>query len=199
AELEQQGLRKNTLIVFTGDNGSVGGEERLTMANGRRVIGQKGTMKEGGSRVPLIVNWPGTTPAGKVLPDLVDFSDFYVTFAELAGAKLPADLKLDGRSFAPQLRGEKGQPREFAFVQLNDEWYARNQQWKLTQAGDLFSMKDAPFDEIAVAKDSSDPAAKVARAQLQAALDELNPAGGKTAAKGEKSRKKAKKKAKDAA
>ncbi|MDZ4684726.1 MAG: sulfatase-like hydrolase/transferase [Planctomycetaceae bacterium] len=199
AELEQQGLRKNTLIVFTGDNGSVGGEERLTMANGRRLIGQKGTMKEGGSRVPLIVNWPGVTPAGKVLPDLVDFSDFYVTFAEVAGARLPEGLKLDGRSFAPQIRGEKGQPREFAFVQLHDEWYARNQQWKLTQAGDLFSMKDAPFDEIAVAKDSPDAAAKAARTQLQAALDELNPAGGKTAVKGEKSKKKAKKKAKAAA
>ena len=42
-------------------------------------------MLEGGSRVPLIVNWPGTTPAGKVRKDLTDFTDFLPTFAELAG------------------------------------------------------------------------------------------------------------------
>jgi arylsulfatase A-like enzyme len=198
AELDDLKLRQNTVIVFTGDNGSVGGDERLTMANGRRVVGQKGTLKEGGSRVPLIVNWSGTTPAGKVLPDLVDFSDFYVTFAELVGARLPADLKLDGRSFAPQLRGETGKPRDWAFVQLGEEWYARSRDWKLTQAGDLFSMKQAPFEEIAVPKDSTDSAAKAARTQLQAALDELNPAGGKTGTRGNKADKKAKRAAKKA-
>ena len=49
----------------------------------------KGTMLEGGSRVPLIVNWPGTTPAGKVLQDLTDFTDFLPTFAELAARSCP--------------------------------------------------------------------------------------------------------------
>jgi arylsulfatase A len=196
-ELDELNLRKNTLIVFTGDNGSVGGEERLTMANGKRVDGQKGSMKEGGSRVPLIVNWPGVTPAGKVLPDLVDFSDFYATFAELAGAKLPADVKLDGRSFAPQLRGEKGSPREWAFVQLQNEWYARSQTYKLTQGGDLLSMKDAPYTAPPADADSTD--AKAARAKLQAALDELNPAGGKTSTKTPNAKKKGKKKAAAAA
>jgi arylsulfatase A len=199
AELDSLKLRDNTVIVFTGDNGSVGGDERLTMANGRRVDGQKGTLKEGGSRVPLIVNWSGVAPAGKVLPDLVDFSDFYVTFAELAGAKLPDDVKFDGRSFAPQLRGEPGNPRDWAFVQLQNEWYARSRDWKLTQAGELFSMKQAPFEELPVAMDSAEPAAKAARSELQAALDELNPAGGKTSTKGNKSDKKAKRAAKKAA
>ena len=107
AELDTLGLRKNTLIVFTGDNGSVGQGE----VAGRAVAGAKGSMLEGGSRVPLIVNWPGVTPAGKVLDDLTDFSDFYATFADLAGAKLPDGVQFDGHSFAPQIRGEKGEPR----------------------------------------------------------------------------------------
>ncbi len=46
-------------------------------------------MLEGGSRVPMIVNWPGTTPAGKVGKDLTDLTDFLPTFAELAGSQLP--------------------------------------------------------------------------------------------------------------
>lgn len=199
AEVERLGLRQKTLIVFTGDNGSVGAPERLTMANGRRLDGQKGTLKEGGSRVPLIVSWPGVAPAGKVLPDLVDFSDFYATFAELAGAALPADLKLDGRSFAPQIRGERGRPRDWAFVQLQDEWYVRSAFWKLNQSGQLFSMKDAPYAETAIPADSTDPEAKAARAQLQAALDELNPSGGKSAPRREGGKKKAKKAAQSAA
>jgi arylsulfatase A len=188
AELDQQGLRKNTVIVFTGDNGSVGATERLTFASGKRIDGQKGSVKEGGSRVPLIVNWQGTTPVGKELPDLVDFSDFYVTFAELAGAKLPPDLKLDGRSFAPQLRGEKGTPREWAFVQLQDEWYARNLGWKLTQSGELFSMKNAPYEQIPA--DANDPVAKAARMQLKAALDGLNPGATTPGEKVKRNRKK---------
>jgi arylsulfatase A len=107
-ELDRLKLREKTLVVFVGDNGSV---DPGTI-HGRTVDGVKHELKEGGSRVPLIANWPGTVPAGKVVADLIDFTDFYVTFAELAGAKLPEGHKLDGQSFAPQLRGEKGHPRE---------------------------------------------------------------------------------------
>ena len=112
-------------------------------------------MLEGGSRVPLIVNWPGVTPAGKVLDDLTDFSDFYATFADLAGAKLPDGVQFDGHSFAPQIRGEKGEPRKSVFVQLGGEWYARDANWKLTQAGDLFDMHEAPWVEKPVPADAA--------------------------------------------
>jgi len=65
-------------------------------------------MQEGGSRVALIANWPGTTPAGVVNHDLTDFSDFFPTFADLGRAKLPANLTIDGHSFAAPLTGRKG-------------------------------------------------------------------------------------------
>ena len=181
AELDKLGLREKTLIVFTADNGTARfGADRSTLG-GRKINGQKGTMLEGGSRVPLIANWKGTMPAGRVLNDLVDFSDFFATFAELAGAKMPEGVTFDSRSFAPQLRGEKGAPRDWIFVQLGAKWYVREQGFKLTQSGELFDMSDAPFVEKPVAAESASDAAKAARARLQAALDKLSPAKGKVA------------------
>jgi arylsulfatase A len=112
AELERLKLRENTLIIFFGDNGTGKAWADRSTIGGRRLSGEKGSMLEGGGLVPLIANWPGTTPAGKVSPDLVDASDFFPTFAELAGVKLPDKAILDGRSLAAQLRGQKGQPRQ---------------------------------------------------------------------------------------
>ena len=186
AALEKLGLRERTLILFSADNGTstVGYTAEHDPAQitgsigGRRMHGRKGALLEGGSRVPLIASWKGTLPAGGVRNDLIDFSALLPTFADLAGAKLPEGVKFDGHSFAPQLRGEPGNPRDWIFVQLGRGWYARNDGWKLNQKGELFSLKDAPFAEIPVAADTTDAAAIAARKQLEGVLAELNPAGG---------------------
>ncbi|HND52130.1 MAG TPA: sulfatase-like hydrolase/transferase, partial [Pirellulaceae bacterium] len=154
AELDKLGLREKTLIVFSADNGTARFGSATSVINGRKINGQKGTLLEGGARVPLIANWKGSTPAGRVNNDLIDFSDFFGTFAEVAGAKPPTDAKLDSRSFAAQLRGEKGTPRDWVFVQLGARWYVREQGFKLNQAGELFDMSDAPFVEKPIADDS---------------------------------------------
>jgi arylsulfatase A len=167
AELEKLHLREKTLIVFTGDNGSV----PVGMVNGRPVNGRKSQVNEGGSRVPLIASWPGVTTAGKVLPDLTDFTDLLPTFAELAGVKVPADRKIDGHSLAPQLRGEAGTPRDWVYVQLREDKYVRSRGWKLTGKGELFDMKDAPWQELAVPVENAAPEAAKARADLQAVLE----------------------------
>ena len=113
AEIDKLGLRENTLIVFSTDNGTVGQPNTI---GGRKINGVKGTMLEGGARVPLIANWKGVAPAGRVLKDLVDFSDMLPTFAEVAGAKLPpgchhrrpqlcvADSRPEGQSARVDLR-----------------------------------------------------------------------------------------------
>lgn len=97
-------LRENTVIIFTTDNGS-GGGVRGTM-NGVRPSGGKASNYEGGVCEPFIVSWPGTVASGKETDALVDFSDLLPTFCELGGAKVPTDLTLDGRSFAPLLKGD---------------------------------------------------------------------------------------------
>ncbi len=178
AALEKLGLREKTLIIFSGDNGTA--LNNPSTIGGRMINGKKASMLEGGSRVPYIASWPGVTPAGKVSKDMVSFADQLPTFAELGGAKLPESVKIDGRSLAPQLRGEKGKPREWAYVQLGAKWYVREQGWKMNEAGELFDMSDAPFVEKAVAPDADTEVSKAARARLTAVLAELNPAGGKT-------------------
>ncbi len=174
AELDRLGLREKTLIVFSGDNGTAGSANKATV-DGRPLSGHKATMLEGGSRVPLIASWPGTLPAGKLSRDLIDFSDFFATFAELAGAKLPEGVKVDGRSFAAQLRGQTGQPREWAYVELDGKFYVRTADWKLNQAGELFDMSGAPFVEKLVTANAQTAAALAAREHLHAVLSELNP------------------------
>ncbi|MBY0508250.1 MAG: sulfatase-like hydrolase/transferase [Bryobacteraceae bacterium] len=178
AELDRLKLRENTLIVFVGDNGTGGNYAAVSTIRGKRLSGEKGSMLEGGANVPLIVNWPGHTPAGKVTAELIDSTDFHPTFAELAGAKLPPATVIDGHSFVPQLQGKPGQPREWIFIQLARQWYVRDAKFKLNQAGELFDMTKAPFEEPLIPAGSMNPAATSARQRLQAALDRLNPAGG---------------------
>lgn len=195
-ELDRLKLRDKTVILFTGDNGTAhfGAPAKI---NGQTIHGMKASMLEGGSRVPLIVNYPGTTPAGKVSPDLTDFSDFLGTFAALGGAKLPDGVTIDSHSFAPQIKGEKGAPRDWVYVELNGKSYVRDARYKLTNAGELFDLKDAPFKETFVPANSTDATVLAERNKLQGILDQLHTAagGGKNkAAKQAKAAKKAQKK-----
>ena len=169
-ELEKLKLREKTLIVYVGDNGTAKGGAELATVGGKKINGSKGSMLEGGALVPMIVNWPGTTPAGRVCPDMIDFSDYVPTFAAVAKAKLPENVVIDGQSFLPQIKGEKGTPREWAYVQLARMWYVRSMNWKLNEKGELYDMSGAPFEEKLVPADSTDPVAVAERAKLQAAL-----------------------------
>jgi arylsulfatase A len=178
AEIEKLGLREKTLIIFSADNGTA--LNYPSTIGGRMINGKKASMLEGGSRVPYIASWPGVTPAGAVSNDIVSIADQLPTFAELGGAKLPEGVKIDGVSLAPQLRGEKGTPREWAYVQLGKNWFVREQGWKMNEANELFDMSDAPFVEKPVAATEDTEASKAARARLTAVLADLNPAAGKT-------------------
>ncbi len=177
--VEKLKLREKTLLLFVGDNGTASTYANAATVHGRRLSGQKGSMLEGGSRVPMIANWPGTTPAGKTMDDLIDFSDFFPTFCALAGAKLPEGVVIDGHSFADRLKGKPGNPREWIYVELNGRWYARDKGYKLTKGGELLDMKEAPFVEKPIPSDTTDPAAIAARKRLQAVLEKLDPASGK--------------------
>ena len=171
AELDRLKLRENTLILFAGDNGSIR-PSAYTPVNGKLISGHKASMQEGGSHVPLIANWPGTTPVGSVNHDLIDFTDFFTTFAQLGGASLPQGVTLDGHSIAPQIKGQKGTPRDWVYVELMGKSFVRDARWKLVNDGAFYDMKDAPFNEIPVAKDTTDAAALAAMKKLQAVLDD---------------------------
>ena len=176
--LDSLKMRQNTIIVFMGDNGTAAeGASRATV-QGKKLSGKKGDMLECGSLVPWIVNWKGGGQSGKVINDLVDATDWMPTFAALTGAKLPENVILDGKSFAPQLKGEKGTPREWIFMELGNQWYVREEKWKLNRANELFDMRNAPFEEILIPADSKDEMAVSARQRLSGVLKSINPEGG---------------------
>ena len=133
-------------------------------------VGIKGDVAEGGVREPLIVNCPALVPAGRVCPDLTDFTDIFPTVLELAGVPPPPNLKLDGRSIAPQILGRPGNPREWVYAQLAGDYFIADHRFKLYGNGKLVDISDSPAAEKPVSE--TDEAAMKARQRLAAALGE---------------------------
>ena len=106
-----------------------------------------------------------------MLDDLFDLSDVVPTLADLAGVSLPTDLAIDGRSISPQLQGRRGNPRDWVFCQLKDEWFIRSRRWRLHHDGRLADMTDR-YDPRFVSPDENKAAAK-ARKRLRAAARDL--------------------------
>ena len=161
-----------------GDNGTAKPQADRATIGGKRLEGEKGSMKEGGGLVPFLINWRGVAAVGKVNPNMADASDLLPTFAEVAGVPVPTDRVMDGKSLVPYLKGETTPLRPWVYNQLGPNWYVREAGWKLNQAGELYDMKNAPFSETLVPADSKVPEAVAARTRLAAALAQLNPAGG---------------------
>jgi len=179
-KLDRLGLRENTLILFTGDNGTPRGiKSRL----GPVVVeGGKGLTTDAGTHAPLVANWKGTIPAGKICGDLVDFSDILPTLIEASGGKLAPNLKIDGGSFLPQLRGEKGRPRDWIFCYYKPnmkkgKWglkiFARDKKYKLYHTGELFDLEADLLEKNPIEPGQSSPEAAEARKRLEGVLDSM--------------------------
>lgn len=115
ARLDALGLRTNTLVIFTSDNGGLHVPEgpHPAITHNTPFRAGKGFLYEGGLRVPLIVCWPGRVPAGRVVDAPVVNTDWLPTLLELAGRPVPADL--DGVSLAALLTGRGPAPRRPLF------------------------------------------------------------------------------------
>lgn len=183
AKLDALGVRENTMLIFLGDNGT--GRGATSMMGDKAIPGGKGTMTHRGTHVPLIVNFPTRVPAGKVCPDLVDSTDFLPTLCEAAGVSLPEGIKIDGRSFWAQLKGEKGNPREWRYC-----WYgprdtfegefAADHSFKLYGDGRFYDLRNDPEETKPSVVAHLEGEASVAAKKLQGALDQFKgarPAG----------------------
>jgi len=144
--LDELKIRDRTIIIFTTDNGSGGGWTGTR--NGRKVRGGKAKKTENGVCEPYIVNCPGLVPQGVMTDALTDFTDLLPTFAELGGARVPTDLKIDGVSIAPLLLGEaEDSPREW--IMALGHGAKRYKVWvsEKRQISQLYDLRRDPFEE----------------------------------------------------
>ena len=175
AQLETLGIRENTLLIFIGDNGT--DTPIVTNTSFGTVVGAKGQMIDGGNHVPCVVSWPGVIKAGKVTPDIIDVSDMLTTMCEAAGIDLPRNIPFDGVSFLPQLKGEKGTPRDSIYMWYarnggqNAKIFARNQTYKLYSTGEFFHIPSDRLEKTKLANETLDDQTKAIRARLQEKID----------------------------
>ncbi|MGD9420483.1 MAG: sulfatase family protein [Verrucomicrobiota bacterium JB025] len=132
--LKQLKLDENTLVVFVSDNGPWIEEEIGDHAGHADPLrGAKMKSWEGGPRVPFIVRWPGTVPAGVTTDAIATTMDLLPTFAGLAGSALPEDLEIDGRDLMPLLSGktDKSPHAYYHYYCYTDLEAVRDARWKL--------------------------------------------------------------------
>lgn len=144
--LRKEGIERNTLLIFTGDNGT---DRGVTVDfRGQQVKGEKGRGAERGTHVPLIISWPGTAKPG-VREDLVDFTDMLATFTDVAGVAKPKNC--DGHSLLPAIRGTGGTGREWVYGwyfgsdmgNTNAEW-AHDGRWWVDASGKTYDLHADP-------------------------------------------------------
>jgi arylsulfatase A len=178
-QIDSLGLRENTIVLFTGDNGT---HRNIVSQLGNRTIrGGKGLTTDAGTHVPLIVRGPGVAPIGSVCDDLIDFSDFVPTLAELSGATVPPSQPNDGFSFAPQFQGKSGVKRQWTYCYYNprpgrkrfpETRFVHDTRWKLYGDGRLYDMSNDVLEHEPIPSGQSQETIAV-RKKLQTALDSM--------------------------
>ncbi len=164
AALERHGLTNNTLFLFTTDNGPWLPFKRDGGSAGL-LRGGKGSNWEGGQRVPCVVSWPGTIPAGQVVRDVATTMDILPTVAAFAGAPLPGAI-LDGHDVSDLLTGAPGatSPTEhfLYYTSKGDLAGIRRGPWKLLLAkGELFHLEHDVSEQWNVAGQNAELVAEL--------------------------------------
>ena len=161
--LDEWKLAEDTIVIFMTDNGP---QQKRWNAGMR---GQKGTVYEGGIRVPFFLRWPRVVKAGTSVDRLAAHIDVFPTLVEVCGAKQGAS-KIDGRSLAPLLKDSRA---TWTDRTLFFQWHrgdapemhrasaARNQRWKLVNGKELYDLQADPAESKDVSADNPEVAAKL--------------------------------------
>ena len=167
--LEESGMKEETLVFFSSDNGPVWypkDVEKYGHASTGGMRGMKGDAYEGGHRMPFIVRWPGEVAAGSVTDQTICFTDVLATFAELTGKKLPKNQGPDSFSFLAALKG-KGKPNTeargpLALISARGHYSLRSGKWKYINGLGSGGFSDG-FDKDykAVKRGPNDPTAQL--------------------------------------
>ena len=176
-QLDRLGLRQNTLLLFTADNGT---SRRIVSSMGeRQVAGGKGHTTSAGTHVPLMANWPGRIPPGGTNDDLVGFTDFLPTLLTVAGIDLPDDG--DGLSFHPRILDSA--PDTVRAWLLGDypgrdaastpRRYVHDGTWKLYDDGRFLCMATDPEEKLPVTDEELTAADRELKASFQHVLKRI--------------------------
>ena len=115
--VKELGLEENTVVIFFSDNGTILNTfiSKEMAANNYPLRNGKGTLYEGGIRVPLIIKWPNVVAKGSVSHQLFTSDDFFPTFLQMAGINKNPDQPLDGKSIVSLLKGDRSSLRNELF------------------------------------------------------------------------------------
>lgn len=183
--LDKLQLRENTLILFTGDNGTPSASflryeddkfvrpRVFSTINGRRVQGGKGQLTDWGTRVPLIANWPEHIEPDSTSEALVDFSDFLPTMAQLAAITVPNPSDRNGHSFADVLLKQGPTSRVWAYSEHKSQRFVRTQRYKLYSSGKFFDMQADPEEKHPLAEEQLSNSQREVKQMLGSALASL--------------------------
>ena len=173
SRLRQHGIAENTLVLFTGDNGT--GKQITSRIAGRQLKGGKGTMTEAGTRVPLLAWWPNRIQPS-VREELFCLVDVLPTITGVAGIKRTS--KVDGLDLSHILFEQTGRDRDHVLINFGKGYFVRDQRFRLNEDGKMY---DIPMtsnitrysEKLATASDQESN-----RERLQGILDEfmaINP------------------------
>ncbi len=173
-KLEDAGVRDNTLVIVTGDNGTNTAITSPFPGRGE-IRGGKGSMTDAGTRVAFVANWPAVIRPGSVVDKPVDFSAIMPTVGELTGAGVPD--RVDGQSLVPLLKGDASRARDWVFISYNRNGgkgarfraFVRDADWKLYADGSLYHVPNDWLEKSPVAGAEGESA----RRRLQPILDRL--------------------------
>jgi arylsulfatase A-like enzyme len=191
-KLDEWDLANNTLLIFMTDNGSSAGTFNYGMK------GKKGSVNEGGTKVPLFFRLPGKIKAGADVNRLARHYDMFPTLAEIAGARIPQGLDLDGLSLKPLIDNPKAKWKDRYTFFHTGRWNKKNapgrwgqgntdpdkvkyrsfavrsEKWRLVGTNELYDIKTDPGQQKNVAKDNPEIVTKMLKA-YESWWDEVRP------------------------
>ena len=177
--LEELGVLDDTLILLTADNGTPR-QITSTLLDGTVVPGGKGRTIDYGVHVPFVASWLAGFEGGRASDALVDLSDFLPSVAEAAGAALPDDRTIDGRSFMPVLRGEADSARDWVFTDFRPRFlnipevtFVHDRRYKLYDDGRFFDFENDVREQSPLAPDDLTEEAAAARRKLETAMEQV--------------------------
>jgi arylsulfatase A-like enzyme len=168
SQLKENKLLENTIVIYLSDNGPNGNRWNGAMK------GQKGSTDEGGVRSPMIINWPGKIPQGKVIKEIASGIDLLPTLKDLTGIKSEPKKPLDGLSLKPLLFDENTEwPDRNIYHYWRGKMSVRNQNYRLDNEDQLYDMVNDPNQTKDIAIQQPDVWAHLLNAKEQWKLDVL--------------------------